>query len=87
MFLMIHALYLSPADNTVATNLFRAGNEIDKWVKLAIVSGTFLTFIIVFGALIRGLFAAARNVEKHASTNPKLNPALQAMEISQNNPD
>lgn len=87
MFLMIRALYFSPVDNTVATNLISSGNETDMWIKIAVISGTFLTFIIIFGALIRGLFAADRDAEKHAPTNPRLNPAIQAMEMSQGNPD
>ena len=87
MFLMIDTLYGETAENTLAVNLLQTGNEAGMWLKITIVSGTFLTFILIFGALIRGLFAADRDAEKHAPANPRLNPALQAMEMSQGNPD
>lgn len=87
MFFMIDALYLSPVENTVAGSLLKPSTPADMWLKITLVSGTFLTFILVFGALIRGLFSADRNMEKHTSTNPRLNPVLKAMEMSQNNLD
>lgn len=33
--------------------------EANMWLKIAIVSGTFLSFIFVFGALVRGVFTSS----------------------------
>lgn len=33
--------------------------DANMWLKIAIVSGTFLSFIFVFGALVRGVFASS----------------------------
>ena len=33
--------------------------DANMWLKIAIVSGTFLSFIFVFGALVRGVFTSS----------------------------
>ena len=36
-------------------------NDVNMWAKVAVISGTFLTFIFVFGGLVKGIFSSSRN--------------------------
>lgn len=36
----------------------------NMWLKIAIVSGTFLSFIFVFGALVRGVFTSSSDASE-----------------------
>lgn len=38
---------------------FLHNDQTDMWPKVVLISGTFLTFIFIFGALVRGVFASA----------------------------
>ena len=41
--------------------------EVDMWVKTAVVSGTFLSFIFVFGGVVKGIFSSSRNEDHKES--------------------
>ena len=54
------ALFCPIAKKTVIGKLLGSGFYVHMWPKLALISGTFLTFIFVFGALVKGVFASSR---------------------------
>ena len=42
-------------------------DRVDMWLKVVVVSGTFLSFIFVFGGVVKGIFSSSRNEDHKES--------------------